>query len=242
LPIPFAADAGRIGRCEREAKMLAWLRTLRLVHSVYFVELDRNWISFPKGTKTGTLTVCPLGVLKVPPSGTSARGERSFATHTPMVISSPCLKESFVTPCLVKELGLGISTSHLTTSPFSPFTSRWRKECGLIHSTPAITPLSVTSFVVSKYTAWRWCATSGRAMRLMLIETIDRDVILGRLRVFLGRSSDSLSSLDVSCVFRDEMSAQMDNNSWSSWASGARKNCGPELVGGVAAGAMNGRP
>ena len=118
LPIPFAADAGRIGRCEREAKMLAWLRTLRLVHSGYFVELDRNWISFPKGTKTDTLTVCPLGVLKVPPSGTSARGERSFASQTPILISSPCLKESFVTPCLVKELGLGISTSHLTTSPF----------------------------------------------------------------------------------------------------------------------------
>jgi len=118
-----SADAGRIARCEREAKVLTWLRTLWMACSDYFVESDRNWISFPEGTKKGTLTVCPLGVLKVPPSGTSARGERSFASHTPIVISSPGLKESFVTPCLVKELGLGISTSHLTTSPFSPFTS-----------------------------------------------------------------------------------------------------------------------
>jgi len=85
--------------------------------SDYFVEPDRNWISFKQGTKTGTLTVCPLGVLKVRPSGTSARGERSFATHTPIVISSPCLKESFVTLAWSSDyslrpnlLGGGVST------------------------------------------------------------------------------------------------------------------------------------
>src|ERR1700733_13728043 len=78
-----------------------------------------------------------------------------------MVAVSPILMEFFLKPRRDKVFGAPPSHVHVERLPWSSFTSMYRYECGLVHSTLLITPVMRTALVASYSAAKEWCASIG---------------------------------------------------------------------------------